>query len=342
MIICVSFNNVYAQGKTMPYDYYPDEYKSLNAEDWQKMKLILDRFLAYETIEQIRELEKPNEARFILTRMASIDWESQQKEEIVAYLNNFIETLLQGRSFIPDISRINLTRDIPKYDPVYLPKRAIWAMFFIDNNSGCKFIEELWRTLLTTESNDYINNLRYFTLWTLEKKYDSKQVDICLQEIEKIPAKKLNSAELKKIEETTIKYNLSQIKKQSDAWDFLWDQSETKTSEDVLTHRNHHIWYDNISFMKEVFKEPDISILLDMSQNTTTASKKYILLFNACFLINTALSTSPDVDSYGMAERAKKLTDDFYEENMTELIIEQATYDFLKDAIESMNGLMNK
>jgi len=341
LIISLLPATIFAQRKYAPYNFYPQEYSEYTANNWQEMRQILDGFLAYETAGQIRESEKPHEARFILSRMVDIDWGNLQQGEIATYLKNFVETLLEGKGFLPELSLVEVSRGLSKYDPVFLPQRTIWALFMIDEDAGCRLIEETW-TKFASQTGEYADNLRFFTLWTMENNYKSNQVINCIEEIEKIADGELSTDDINQIDKIKIKHKLSTMQDQSGAWDFLWDQSGTSSASEVLTTSNKQEWYDYVLYMKDVYGEPDVNVLIGKVENTTNVAKKYVFMFGTCFLLNTALSQSANEESKVQAIKAKKLAEDLYRENLVEVIGGQESNDFLDVTLESMKSLMDK
>jgi hypothetical protein len=282
---------VNSQAKDAPIDYYPGKYDTLSQEDWPAMKETFNFFLGFKSLQEINNYTDPLKASFTLARMAKIDWDESLKKEISSYLTYFLNQLLNGRSYL----HIDSTR-FPQYEsihnPIYLPHNIIWALFQIDNEAAFEIIRTYWTITSSLAITSYQEDLRKFTLWLFETTNNKTAREFFMDNYPLLK-NNLSGTEKNIISAIKLKCEISRINDQKLAWEYLWNNSKLDNS-NVYNNKTQFLWYHNILMMKSVFQDLDIKTIINISDTTSSANKKYLFLYSACFNINDKLSTDPN------------------------------------------------
>jgi hypothetical protein len=291
LVIC--FNIVIladAQPKDLPFSYYPPAYDTLNQEDWPQMKKTFELFSSFKSVEEVSNYTDPHRAGFTLARMVRIEWSSTLRNEISSYLSNFLDQLLQGHSYLK-IESVSMQEFVSANHPVYLPKKVMWALFIIDNETACTKINNIWIASSGQPAGSYLDDLSEFTFWLFDTNNFKYANEFYLKNYPFILKNHTNNAF--SIDRIKLKCEVSGLKDQKKAWNYLWDNSELNNS-NVLNDKAQFLWYDNIIMMEKVFGDLDLETIIDISNKATSTNKKYIFLYSACFNINHQLSVNPD------------------------------------------------
>lgn len=341
-VVAMSLAEVYA--KEPPIDWYPEEYGKMTAQDWPRMKQTLEKVLKSDNIDELRVSELNRQARYMLSMLASIQWNETQKKEVVAYLKHFVESVLQGKGYIKNVHEVDFSnvRPMSRSDPIYLPERAIWAMLSVDVEAGCDTIEHLWQVFIRYPENVYYREIRLSILRFLEARHKSSRIFACLERIKSLSGDKLKPDESKRIKRFFLKQKLLEIGDQSKAWEYLWDRSKTNTLAETITSNQGWIWYHNILHMKEVYHELDISVPMAIASKSLSPHKKYVFLYCACGLMNTKLSLSPTGAHRKLIERLINEVEAFYKEVGQEITRHQESRDYLKLAFDSIKAKLEE
>jgi hypothetical protein len=325
--------------KSVPLDYYPEQYKTITADDWSRARQVLDGTLAFEDETALRNADAGIQAWFVLARLEDIEWPDSKKKEAGNYLKGYVQGILQGKGFIKDFRNLELPdKTFLRFDPIFLPHKAIWVMFALDEQLACETAKQSLGDASRCSGSPYCRSLHSAILWTMEKKYRSDRVFDCLRAIQK-DFRATAGPDDERVESFLLKRELFKLNDEAKAWNSLWEKFHRSHQGGVLTSRVQWIWYRNMLLMMDVYPEPDVSVLLDMAERTPDFSRKYVFLYGATFLINSKTSLAPrKVDAKEKA-RLKRLVAELYErknEKGGEASASGDEYDFLKAAFESV------
>jgi hypothetical protein len=326
------------RGKSVPFDFYPEQYKSITADNWSEAKQVLDSTLTFKDETTLRYSRVGIQAWYILARLADIDGSNSQKKEVSNYLKEYSQNILSGNSFIKDFQKLPFPNKVfLQFDPVFLPHKAIWVMFNLDEQVACTTVEYALNNIKKYPEDQYYSSLHLAVLWSMEKRFKSDLVFNCLQTVQKAVPTTTDADKESIIDNFLLKRELFKLNNEAKAWNYLWENFQNKNQTGVLTPAVQGIWRKNILLMQEIYPNLDISVLLNMADKEKETAKKYILLYGATFLINDKTSLAPQEVDLKEKEHLKKLIGEFYKNenlNKSQLSGSTSDYDFLKTASE--------
>jgi len=331
LFVIAPVTDIYGQ-KERPYNYYPKEYDNLTSENWKEMKVRLDNFLNLQSTDTFSKMENPSDARFLLTRMAYISWDSTYKTEVITYLGNFAQTMLEEKSFIKNFSAIDMSVRRPLNSPLFMPHRAVWTVIQLDENAACTLVRSLFRNIFSMQNNSYLIRIREMISVSLSEKYKSDSIIVCLKQIGNMPNIILTKNEQEIIADAILKHDIYVEDDQRNAWQTVWEKIVQKDLQDIIIKSNQIIFNRNIAFMKEIYGDLDIPILLGLSEQTTVLAKQYFFLYNACYIMNGQLSLPETAMDRTLTDRLVRDVQNLYEnEALAGAIREQQGIDFLNE-----------
>ncbi|HEX8439386.1 hypothetical protein, partial [Archangium sp.] len=271
---------------------------------------------------------------------AAVEWPDGKKKEVSNYLKGYTRSILQGNAFIKDFRSLDSSnKAFRQWDPIFLPHKAIWVVFALDEQVACETARQALRDVNKHPGTQYYRSLYSAVLWSMGRKYRSDGVFNCLQTIRnEFPLTAGPDEEL--VDGFLLRRELFRLNDQTKAWSHLWERFRGSHQGGVLTPRVQSIWYGNLLIMMDVYPDPDVSVLLNMVERTPDFSKKYVFLYGATFLINNKTSLAPQKVDLKEKARLKRLVSELYKrgnERDGKASGSGDAYDFLKAAFESIH-----
>ena len=273
-------------GKRPVYGWYnPYDYGKFNSDSFDIIRTRLDKYSKM----SLNELRQGYDSYLysLIMRSKDIKWGNKQ-EIILAYLHNYANTILDGKSYLNKENR-NILLDergcgLFMEDVLFVPIDCYWVILRIDKSFFSKSLLEIWGKILIDEP--YSNIMRQFLLREIEQNHKDKNIQVLIENLHrKYKSQKLFPNESKLIQDLIDKNIVAKTKSQSEVWAELVKKSKLLNYE-VMSEKNQDLWIENRGYMVNTFDDCKVEIPLRMAEKESDLKTKYYLTYCCCCLIN--------------------------------------------------------
>ena len=272
----------------------------------------------------------------MIMRSKDINWGNKQRI-ILAYLHNYANTILDGKSYLNTTNRnILLNKEGCFYfmeDALFVPHDCYWVILRIDKSFFSKSLLEIWGKILIDEP--YSNIMRQFLLREIEQNHKDKNIQTLIENLHKMyQAQKLFPNESKLIQDLIDKNIVAKTKSQSEVWGELVKKSKLLNYE-VMSEENEDLWIENRDYMIDIFDECKVEIPRRMAEKESDFKIKYYLAYCSCWLVN---QKSPKKVDAKVIQRIDKLVLEINKKYASFKKAKKIKYDLLDIAYKPMKN----